>query len=393
MEKKYLLYIDILGFSDIVKKDHMKVRRIFNIFDKLNLHKHHSFKVMIFSDTIIVFNSVDPLTDKHNEYIVMYMIEFVQDFLYRIIGKNIFFRAILIYDYFEYSRGDNFEGFFGNALIKSHNMEKNKKLGLFYGLFIDKHCQKYNRIFHTRSYSNDLSFVYLTQSLDSLIDGYLGDIPMDRVVLESLDFSWNLAEDIKILNDIYKNMFRFKDKELKNKYQKAWEFYYVRYGYILDELKKNNFNLGVICPDFDWSKANKRILEGYKGYGINAPTEKQMFNIITKAKNAGAKAAKEYIKINALDTEKLTFECGNATIILDIDARSKLGRFLLNISSKLKRVSISIINLGSEKGLAVSIYDMHDRQELNVDKVAHQAALKVLQEKLDIEGIVHCTYD
>ena len=323
----------------------------------------------------------------------MYMIEFVQDFLYRIIGKNIFFRAILIYDYFEYSRGDNFEGFFGNALIKAHNMEKNKKLGLFYGLFIDKHCQKYNRIFHTRSYSNDLSFVYLTQSLDSLIDGYLGDIPMDRVVLESLDFSWNLAEDIKIVNDIYKNMLRFKDKELKNKYQKAWEFYYERYHYILDKLIKDNFNLDIICPDFEWSKANKRILEGYRGYSISIPTEKQMLEIIKKAKDAGTKAAKKYIKINGLnDPKKFYSACGQATIILDIDSRSKLGRFLLKISREQKRVNISKINFSAEKGLAVSIYDMHNRQDLNVDKVANQAALRVLKDKLNIEGIVFCTY-
>lgn len=392
MEKKYLLYIDILGFSNLVKKDHMKVRRIFNILDGLNCHNHHSFKVMIFSDTIIVFNNVDLLTKKDNESIVMYMIEFVQDFLYRIIGKNIFFRAILIYDYFEYNKGDNFEGFFGNALIKAHNMEKNKKLGLFYGLFIDKHCQKYNKIFSTKSYHN-LSFVYLTQSLDDLIDGWLGDIPMDRVALESSDVSWNLAQDIRILNDIYKNMLRFKDKELKNKYQKAWKFYYDRYGYIMDKLIKNNFNLGVICPDFDWSKANKRILEGYKGYGINMPTEKQMFAIIKEARTAGAKAAKEYIEINVLEPEKLISECGNATIILDIDSRSKLGRFLLNISSKLKRVSISTINLSAEKGLAVLIDDMHNRQELNINKVAYQAALKILKEKLDIEGFVFCAYN
>ncbi len=69
-EFKYLLYIDILGFSNLTKKDYTKVKELFSIIDSLNAHKHFDFQTVVFSDTILIFNKAQPLSSHDHEYIL-----------------------------------------------------------------------------------------------------------------------------------------------------------------------------------------------------------------------------------------------------------------------------------------------------------------------------------
>lgn len=41
--KKYLLYIDILGFKDLVADKPRKIEMLYGIIDSLNVHAHHAF--------------------------------------------------------------------------------------------------------------------------------------------------------------------------------------------------------------------------------------------------------------------------------------------------------------------------------------------------------------
>ena len=83
MKEKFLLYIDILGFSDLVQRNPDKVKEIYNIVNKLNVYKHDAFQTIIFSDTILVYNKHEANSIRDKEYVVMYMIEFAQDLIFK----------------------------------------------------------------------------------------------------------------------------------------------------------------------------------------------------------------------------------------------------------------------------------------------------------------------
>ena len=86
MKNKYLLYLDILGFSQLVEHSPKTIREIYKIIDSLNVHTHDVFHTIVFSDTILVYNKVAPGSRDDHEYLVMNSIEFAQDLLYRFIG-------------------------------------------------------------------------------------------------------------------------------------------------------------------------------------------------------------------------------------------------------------------------------------------------------------------
>jgi hypothetical protein len=100
MKDKFLLYIDILGFSELVQKNPEKLEKFNNIVNKLNVHKHDAFQTIIFSDTILVYNKVDAQSLNDKKYIVMYMIEFVQDLIFKGISIDLNFRAVLTFGEF-----------------------------------------------------------------------------------------------------------------------------------------------------------------------------------------------------------------------------------------------------------------------------------------------------
>lgn len=120
----YLLYIDILGFSDLVKNDPRKVDRLYNIINELNVHRHHAFKTIIFSDTILVYSPHLSNTERDHNYMSMYCVEFAQDLFYRTWREDVYFRAILDYGEFVHEELANCSKFYGEALINCYNLEK-----------------------------------------------------------------------------------------------------------------------------------------------------------------------------------------------------------------------------------------------------------------------------
>jgi hypothetical protein len=84
----YLLYIDILGFSELVLKKG-RIEDLYDQIDTLNSHEHTAFKTLAFSDTILIYNTVE--WGRH--YLVMYLCEFAQDLFYRLVSRDLHFRA------------------------------------------------------------------------------------------------------------------------------------------------------------------------------------------------------------------------------------------------------------------------------------------------------------
>ncbi len=391
MENKYLLYIDILGFSNFVKNSPEDVRRIYSIIENLNCHKHSVFKVIVFSDTILIYNKEEPLVKADHEYIIMFLIEFAQNLLYETIGKNYYFRAILLYDTFEHTTPKKVERFFGKSLVRAYLDEKSIPS---IGLFIENSINKYNNVFPTEKYDEQYSFVYLNQTLDEIIYEEMYGLPIPKDIISDTDLAWDLVYDIQMLKDIFNNMRYHKDIGVRQKFLLAWDFYERRYFDFLTQLRKADFSPKIICPNLNWGKYFKRIREGYRGYLIEPPSFNEYSNIIEEARKAGKVEAENECKkrFGTTDYSKIPFlPCGGSFIVLDVDPKNKLGRFLVKSTKKIKRV-YSFYDK-KRKGFTISIYDMHNSQARLFDEVSTKRGLKVLSDSLGLDGYVYSYWD
>jgi hypothetical protein len=78
-EERFFLYIDILNFSNLIKQ-RGRVEELYDIIDSLNVHRHHAFTTVIFSDTILVYNKVNPRNIEDIRYLVMFLCEFAKNY-------------------------------------------------------------------------------------------------------------------------------------------------------------------------------------------------------------------------------------------------------------------------------------------------------------------------
>jgi hypothetical protein len=76
MKSRYLLYLDILGFSDLVERDPDKVGPLYHAISKMRAHEHGDFQTIVFSDTVLVYNKASPRTANDHTYVVMFLCEF-----------------------------------------------------------------------------------------------------------------------------------------------------------------------------------------------------------------------------------------------------------------------------------------------------------------------------
>ena len=249
--KKYLLYVDILGFKDLVAEKPRRIEMLYSIIDSLNAHAHDAFRTIVFSDTILVYNSVDPVTDDDRAYFVMYACEFAQELQHLLVGQDIFFRAVLVLGHFDHYFLKNIECFYGEALIKAYLKEKDIPA---IGLFIDDSSNSHNNIFPTIRFDKDLSFVFLNQSLEQLQKNTGGVLPTDPLHLRETGEYWEIIWDIFFLKEIYRNMQGHNSSRIRTKYLTTWHLFRRRYPKILDALEHRGFSPKTICDQFDWTQ-------------------------------------------------------------------------------------------------------------------------------------------
>lgn len=261
MPKKYLLYIDILGFSNLVEKGSRNVYEIYDAINQLNVHQHDAFKTIVFSDTVLVYNRTEPSSKHDHQYLVMYAIEFAQDLLYRLIGKNVFFRATLRYGEFTHFKFSNLDAFYGTSLINSYRDEKRIPC---VGLFIHKSVWSRNDIFPTAPFSKDYRFVFLNQILHSVYRELGTSLPLSVEAGElfvDLGHPWEIAKDVIFLKQIHQNMTKHPEPLVRAKFLTIWTLYRTKYPGILDGLESAKFNPKAILPNLNWTKYLKRARE------------------------------------------------------------------------------------------------------------------------------------
>jgi len=249
MNTRYLLYIDILGFQNLVGHAPEKVPDLFELIDSLNVHRHDAFKTVAFSDTVLVYNAVDPVSDHDHEYIMMYLCEFAQDLLHRLVGTAVYFRGLICHGEFTHYLLRHVEVFYGPALIDAYLKEKSINC---MGLFIEKTCLRWNKIFPVAKFDENLSFVYLTQSLERLWQDSSGILPVDPLIIEGVEFY--LAAEVKLLEIINRMMLCHLEPAVRSKFLMFWQFYRSRYRKLIDTLEERDFEPAAVCPSHNWSQ-------------------------------------------------------------------------------------------------------------------------------------------
>ncbi len=247
MSDRFLLYIDILGFSDLVENHPLKIERLYDVIDTLNVHQHEAFTTLVFSDTIVVYNKADPRSPEDHSYLVMYSCEFAQDLQYRLVGSNIYFRAFLTYGPFAHRRRAHVESFYGRALVDAYRRERAIQA---VGLFMDDICNGYNKIFPTTPYDSGVSFVYLNQPLERLQRLTGGMLPAPPLEEEFTDLLW----DLQYLYDVYEQM-RHPEPAIRMKYLSTWELLRQRYPQLLQGLE-----VGRLVVSVKWWKNDRAFI-------------------------------------------------------------------------------------------------------------------------------------
>ena len=216
--KKVFLYLDILGFKDLVSDNSDKIPDIFSTINNIKAHKHHDFKIIMLSDTVIIFNEND---NKPIHYYCTYLIEYVQILFYNLLYQNIFFRAIICYDEFYYKKLSNIDACYGKALIKCHEAEKNLKC---IGLFVDKSLVKEIIIFDLDlvEFNDNFYFVHLWQYLRRLYRITKGILPSDIKLFQETDDYSRVDEDLHFLRKIHFYREHHETESVRTKYQNTY---------------------------------------------------------------------------------------------------------------------------------------------------------------------------
>ena len=271
---RFLLYIDILGFAEMTKREPRKIARVYSILDSLNVHRHRSFKTIVFSDTILVYNPNLAGSDQERNYLVWYLIEFAEDLHHRVTGQDIFFRAMLTSGSFSHYRLDNVECFFGQALVDAYMSEKGIPS---LGLFIDNYCNQYNEYFRVAQFNDDLSFVYPNRSLENLDKHSGGEYPVTEPSL--LDQAPHAPWQVRFLQDVYDNMRNHKSPAVRTKFLTAWDFYSKRYPAMTQALINGHFSLSSIGSAGAWRIESQNMgmdIKRFKRIGSGTPLSMQI---------------------------------------------------------------------------------------------------------------------
>jgi hypothetical protein len=251
-----------------------KVARTYAILDSLNVHRHHAFKTIVFSDTVLVYNPLPARSFEEKQYLVWYLTEFAEDLHHRLTGQDIYFRAVLTCGDFSHYPLKNIECFFGRALISAFNREKGIPS---IGLFMDRSCVEYNRFFRIEPFDPDTNFVHLNRSFESLTE-YTGDqYPfLDNAIEDQAPY---LPWQVRHLQDVYINMRMHKSPAVRTKFLTAWDFYSRRYPGLTRTLADANFDVSALGGPGAWRNeitAMETDIKHYKRIGSGTDLSQQV---------------------------------------------------------------------------------------------------------------------
>jgi hypothetical protein len=319
-----------------------------------------------------VYNSTDVIWGFDKKYIIMFLIEFVQNLLYETLGMNIWYKAVIVEGDFEHVPMKNFERYFGKALIKAYLDAKKFK---YCGLLIEKRCQEFNDIFEVHNIPEDNSYyyVFVNQALCRYERGEIEDN-----FIEEIDEQWYLAKDAFYLKQLFKGLNSSKS-DIKIKYINTCKIFEHHFPNTIEKLKKNKFHPKAFSNTVNWSEPLKRIGESHTGKYIKCPPPDTFDEFVNEARKKGKEAVR--IKEKELWGEHVDYNimkgpCGGAWIVIDVDRRTKIAKYFLQFKKKYKDVYISSLS----KGIRMS-FDLHRHQERDIDMAVHKEILNLAKKK------------
>ena len=247
--KRAFLYIDILGFESLALKSQPKVKEIFKILDGLQSHNHNHFfdlKTIVFSDTILIFNSSDTKNNEVHLY-VTYLIEYAQELFYSLARINVYFRGILTFGDFHFDSLINIEAYYGSVLIDAYNQEKNLE---GFGLFVDKNISKEVIIFDKIKYSKKFDFIVLCQYINNLYLRTEGNLPVKIELLTETDEFYRIDEDLSFFREIEYLMENHPIGKVKEKYKKVYNLYKSKLPLFFNKFENEGFIPSVVCEEY-----------------------------------------------------------------------------------------------------------------------------------------------
>lgn len=267
MQPRMFLYIDLLGFSDMIKSGY-PVGDIYAHIDALNVHRDKDFTCIVFSDTILVYGK--EFWSENKRQAVMWLAEFAQDLFYRLIPLNKNFRAFIAEGEFEHTKMKNIEAYYGKALVDCYEAEKQVNA---MGVFLDRDLVCYSDIFRTTVYNDECSFIHVMQALGTLdlsstIFGPLEDLtfPFPGGLIDGWEF--RIAYEVRYLQNIYRgSLDDSAGPKVKQKFANTLELIRTRHPLLVHTLIEKNFDLSELAIGVDWSDWNGRIgtERGYYG--------------------------------------------------------------------------------------------------------------------------------
>lgn len=242
--KRAFLYIDILGFGSLVKTKSEKVDKIFKIFDGLNAFKHHSLQVIIFSDTILLFNKEDNWS---KDYFTTYLIEYAQELFYKLSWINVYFRGIITFGEFNYNELENFQAYYGEALIETYKDEENLN---GFGLYINKELNREVVVFEKVDFDEKYDFVLLCQSYINLYDDTNGKLPIEIDMFTETDTYFRIEEDLRFFREIEFIKNNHPSEKVQKKYQTVYNIYKRRTKEFFEKFENEGFIILALNSDY-----------------------------------------------------------------------------------------------------------------------------------------------
>lgn len=246
--EKAFLYIDILGFTDLVNNHSEKVTEIFSIIDRLEVHNKGNLKVIVFSDTIIVFTMRESL--KIN-YFVNDLVKYTQELFYKLSSIGVFFKAVLTFGEFSFSKMKNIQAYHGKALIETY-FDTNSLEG--FGLYVNNEIASWILGFDLIKLSEKYSYVLLCHSIINLYKETKGILPINPELLNKPDEYGNfctLESDLKFLETVSQLKNNFPSEKVRRKYEVVFNIYKGQLTSFFKVFKVKGFNRSAIVSQFN----------------------------------------------------------------------------------------------------------------------------------------------
>jgi hypothetical protein len=262
MKSTLFLYVDILGFSGLIKTP-KRVEKLYDVLDEITLHRDPAYRAIVFSDTILAYHRFDGLPSQGKKGELMFLIELVQDLHIRLVGSKIFFRAIITEGEFYHEKMINLEKFYGPALVDCYNDEK-ALIGA--GLFLDVALRDSNQIFRCIPFSKRYDFVLLTHQITKLISMVnsmcevartaVPAFPLSEDIIYDTDREYDLYPEIVHLQEVYDLMRTHLDPGVRAKFLSTWQMYVQAYPGLTESLITHGMKPDGLVT-FDWAEAEK----------------------------------------------------------------------------------------------------------------------------------------